>query len=154
MSHETYRQLKLRAGDLNVAVGLLTSALQRDIDRISDQLQDAIRADAPDDIQQLHAQRDRWLRDIDVLRDQVPTLERLASGGVRPGREVAALIYVDKLARAFLLAASDITARANRILSPSMIERLPAAEVESARLTLADIACATTRLKRILERSS
>lgn len=85
------------------------------------------------------------------MRHQVPILERLASGGVQEGREVAALIYVGQLAQAFLLAVDDINARARRILSPLMIERQPAWEIESARASVADTEYATIRLKRVLD---
>ncbi len=154
MTHERHQQLRSRAGDLNAAVRLLLNALQRDIDVIHAQLQDAIGEDAPDDIQRLNEQRDRLSMDLGVLRDQVPTLERLASGGVRRGREAAALIYIDRLAQAFLLAVDDINARARLVLAPSMIERRPAWEVESVRASVADTECATTLLKRVLDRSS
>lgn len=125
MTHERPQLLRVRAGDLNAAVKSLLSALQRDIDVIHAQLQDAVGAEAHGDIERLTEQQERLAMDLAVLRDQVPTLERLASGGVQAGREAAALIYVGQLAQAFLLAVDDINARARRILSPLMIERRP-----------------------------
>ncbi len=154
MAHERHQQLRLKASDLNAAVKSLLSALQRDIEVINAQLQDAIEADVRDDVQRLNEQRDRLSMDLDVLRDQVATLERLASSGARPGREAAALIYIDKLAQAFRLAVDDIKARAGLILSPELIERLPAWEAESARASVADAEDATILLKRVIDRSS
>jgi len=135
-------------------VSSLLKALQRDMAVIESHLQDAEAADAPEAIQHLREQRDRCSRDLDVLRDQVPILKRLTSSGARQGREAAALSYVNQLAQAFLLAVDDINTRARLILSPSMQERIPAWEVESARASVADTDDALILLKRILEDSS
>jgi hypothetical protein len=154
MTHDRHEQLRRRAGDLNTAVSSLLNALQRDIAVIESHLRDAKAADAPEAIQQLREQRDRCSRDLDVLRDQVPILKRLTSSGARQGRETAALSYVNKLAQAFLLAVDDIDARARLILSPAMLERTPAWEVESARASVADTEGAAILLKRVLEGAS
>lgn len=151
MTHERRQQLRLRAGDLNAAVSLLLNSLERDIDVINAQLQDAIGAGIPEDIQQLNDQQDRLSMDLGVLRDQVATLERLANRGARQGRETAAQSYITELARAFLLAVDDINARARLCLSPSKIDRLPAWEVESARASVADTERAVTLLTRVLD---
>ncbi len=151
MAHERNQQLRSRASDLHAAVKSLLAALQRDVELIDAQLHDARDTGTSDDIQRLSEQRDRWSRDRDVLQDQVPTLERLASGGARQGREAAALIYIEQLAQAFLLAVDDISARARHTLSPVMIERMPGWEVELARASVADTELATTLLKRLLD---
>ena len=78
----------------------------------------------------------------------------MARGGARRGREESALIYIDQLAQAFLLAANDINGRAQRLLSPEMIERLPAWEVASARASVTDTERAASLLKRIVNQAS
>ncbi len=151
MTHERQQQLRLRASDLNVAVSLLLAALERDIVVVNAQRQDAIGTSTPEDIQQLNEQQDRLSKDRGVLHDQVATLERLASGGARPGRETSALTYINELAQAFLLAVDDINARAKLLLTPTIIEQLPAWEVESARASVADAERVGTILSRILD---
>lgn len=152
MTHKRHQLLRLKAGDLSAAVRSLLSALQRDIEVINAQLQDAVEADVRDDVQRLNEQRDRLSMEAGVLRDQVAVLERLANGGVRLGREAAALIYVDQLAQAFLLVVDDIKDRASRLLSPAMIERLPAWEAEAARTSVAEAESAAVFLQRALDR--
>ena len=163
MTHERHQQVTSKAGALNHAVSFLMSALQRDLDVVHAHRQDVVEFreqrpevenEAYDHIQRLNAQRNRLAQELDVLRDQVPTLKRMASGGARRGREESALIYIDQLAQAFLLAANDINARAKRLLSPDMIERLPAWEVESARASVAETERATAFLNQVLDQLS
>jgi hypothetical protein len=154
MTHDRDEQLRRSAGDLNMVVNSLLKALQRDMAVIENHLRDAKAADAPESMKHLREQRDRFARDLDVFRDQVPILKRLTSNGARQGREAAALNYVNKLTQAFLLAVDDINTRARLILSPSMRERTPAWEVESARASVADTEDAVILLKRVLEDSS
>ncbi|ETX07699.1 hypothetical protein [Candidatus Entotheonella palauensis] len=149
MTHENHQQLRLKAGDLNAAVRSLRSALQRDMEVIHTQRQSAIETNVSDEIQRLNKQRDQLSMDLVALEDQVATLERLARGGVRPGREADALVYIDKLAQAFRLAVDDIKTRARSSLL--MLERLPAWEVESARASVADADAAAALLKRVLD---
>ena len=151
MTHDIGEQLRRKAIHVNGAAKSVLHALQLDLTVIEAHLQDAQASGESDVMQRLSDQRDRSLGDVDVLQDQMPILERLASGRARQGREAAALLFVEKLAHAFLLAIDDIAARAKQVLTPAMIERLPAWEVESARASAADAERAATLLKQALD---
>ena len=147
-------QLRRKAGHLNGAAQSLLHALEQDLVVVEAHLEDAKASGTSGVIQQQSEERDRFRRDLDVLRDQIPILERLAGGGARQGREAAALDFVDQLAQALLLAVDDLGDRARQALSPVMIERLPAWEVESARAAAVDAEYAATLLKRALDDNS
>jgi hypothetical protein len=154
MTHDIRAELRRKAVHLNGAATSLLHALEQDLVVVEAHLQDAKTSGEAGAIQRQSEERDRFSRDLDVLRDQMPILERLAGGGARQGREADALDFVDKLARALLLAVDDIGDRARRALSPVMIERLPAWEVESARALAADAEHAAILLKRALDDNS
>ena len=154
MTDDIRAQLKRKADHLNGAAKSLLQALEQDLVVVEAHLQDAKTLGEAGVIQQHSEERERFNRDLDVLRDQMPILERLAGGGGRQGRETDALRFVDKLAQALLLAVDDIGDRARQALSPVMVERLPAWEVESARASAADAEHAATLLKRALDDNS